>query len=177
MLTENLSLYLGTFMAWGFLMAFLLNLFFRCISVKTDNLLVAASFFISMYYLIGDHFHQLFDFAETYLKWFFYDVITIGLILFVHILTRSKASPGVVYVYVGLYFNAFLFLSMFIDIVLIENKERWFLWWVYEVGVNISDFCMIVALIIDRDFLGVIKVYRRAAKFLLGERSEKLEHP
>ncbi|MBE0365156.1 hypothetical protein PULV_a1905 [Pseudoalteromonas ulvae UL12] len=47
---------------------------------------------------------------------------------------------------------------MHLDIVIFENKEQWILWDIYTAGVNIADFTMIVALITDRDILGLIKL-------------------
>ena len=158
MLTSTLSLYLGTFIVWGFLMSFFLNLFFRCISVKKDNLLVLCSFVIFLSYFISDHFYELFDKTEVYKTWFLYDIVTLVLIAFFHFLLRTKASPGVFYVYLGLSINTILFGLMHLDIVIFENKEQWILWDIYTAGVNIADFTMIVALITDRDILGLIKL-------------------
>ncbi|MBE0362145.1 hypothetical protein PULV_a3950 [Pseudoalteromonas ulvae UL12] len=53
---------------------------------------------------------------------------------------------------------------MFLDIVVYQNKQEWLLWSIYKVGINIADFTMIVALITDRDVLGLIRFKRYLAK-------------
>lgn len=159
MLTSNLALYLGTFIVWGFLMSFFLNLYFRCISVKTDNLLVFCSFAIFCSYFISDHLYELFDQTEVYKTWSIYDFVTLCIIYIGQRLLKTKASPGVIYTYIGLSINTLLFLFMHLDIVIFKNTTPWLLWDLYSLGVNVLDFSMIVALIVDRDIFGIIKLF------------------
>jgi hypothetical protein len=49
---------------------------------------------------------------------------------------------------------------MYVDIGLHQNKQRWWLWDVYSAGVNIIDFIMIIGLIINKDYLGLIRLYK-----------------
>jgi hypothetical protein len=47
---------------------------------------------------------------------------------------------------------------MYLDLYIYGNTTPWILWDIYSFGVNIVDFTMIVALIVDRDILGLIKL-------------------
>ncbi|WP_350309905.1 hypothetical protein [Pseudoalteromonas sp. SCSIO 43095] len=48
-----------------------------------------------------------------------------------------------------------LLFLMHIDVFINKNVHPWFFWDVYTFGVTCIDFIMIVALIVDRDFLGI----------------------
>ena len=50
---------------------------------------------------------------------------------------------------------------MYIDINILENTEEWWLWGFYTVTVNIMDAMMLIALFSNKDFLGLVKLYRR----------------
>lgn len=54
---------------------------------------------------------------------------------------------------------------MYFDLYVHQNKERWLLWDIYAVSVNIIDVIMIVALIVDRDFLGLNKLKNKILSY------------
>ena len=47
---------------------------------------------------------------------------------------------------------------MYYDLRISENTTPWVLWDIYSFGVYFLDFTMIVALIVDRDILGLIRL-------------------
>ncbi len=56
---------------------------------------------------------------------------------------------------------ALVVLSIFVDIVLVENRTPWILWSIYSFGVNIIDLMMIVALLTNKDFFKFAAVAKR----------------
>ena len=157
---NNLSVSLAALVVWGFLMVFLFNLLMRFTSDKKDNLLLFSSFIMFLSYFTSDDLFNLFALPEIYITWFIYDVVTLGLIAIFYAYFRCNPSVGVKYLYLGLSLNSFLFLAMHIDIVITGNKERWILWDLYSIGVNLIDFMMIFALILDKDYLGIFRFYK-----------------
>ena len=55
---------------------------------------------------------------------------------------------------------------MHLDLIIYQNKEHWWLWDAYMYSVNLIDITMIVALIVDRDILGLHKL-KNAIRTLL----------
>ena len=161
-LSQNLAAYLGTFIVWGFLMAFLFNLLMGCLmqNLKQNMLLVVISGVMFFSYYTSDHFFKLFPAADYYLTLFFYDLITL-LILLVCIKIIKGDTPSSFYVISGLLVNSVLFLSMYLDIYVRGNYDTWFLWKFYSVSVNVIDFMMIFVLITNRDLLGAVRLSRR----------------
>ena len=70
----------------------------------------------------------------------------------------SSVTTSFIYLIVGLIINTILFLSVYLDVEVYKNTTHWILWDVYSLGVNIVDFTMIIALIVDRDFLFLNKL-------------------
>ncbi|CAM4169157.1 hypothetical protein [Pseudoalteromonas ostreae] len=158
-LTEHFGLSLGALVVWGFMMAFFFNLFLWFADLKRDKVLLITSFVAFISYFVSDHLFTWFENSEIYLQWALYDIATLSLILTgAFIVKASLKSPAFVYVVIGLLANTFLFLCMYYDLHIIENTKPWILWDVYSFGVNIIDFTMIVALIVDRDILGLIRL-------------------
>ncbi|WP_105188380.1 hypothetical protein [Pseudoalteromonas sp. T1lg48] len=155
---KSLAIFMGAFVVWGFLMAMLFNLMLLGLKAKKDLRLVWVSIVMFISYFISDSFHDFFRTADVVITWFYYDVVTLMLIIPVIFLSKSKAPPGVLYVVLGLSFNSALFLLLHYDLVVVGNKERWWFWSFYSIGINVSDFLMIVALIVDRDILGLITI-------------------
>lgn len=158
-LTEHFGLSLGALVVWGFMMAFFFNLFLWVADLKRDNVLLITSFVAFVSYFISDHLFTWFETSGIYLQWALYDIATLAVIIFGALLARSGLkSAAFTYVITGLSTNTFLFFCMYYDLHIIENTEPWFLWDIYSFGVNIIDFTMIVALIVDRDILGLIRL-------------------
>ena len=53
---------------------------------------------------------------------------------------------------------------MYLDVYINKNLESWWFWSVYQFSVNIIDFLMVVALIVDRDFLGLHGIKRKLTR-------------
>lgn len=156
-LTKNLSASLSAMVVWGFLMALLFNILMNLTKQKKDNLLLFSSFVMFCSYFTSDHFYELFFQASTYLTWFVYDVVTLLVIFIFSYKFTNKISAGVIYTYIGLSINSLLFLAMYFDRFIFKNDVRWVLWDLYSAGVNIIDFIMIIGLIVNKDYLGIIR--------------------
>jgi hypothetical protein len=63
---------------------------------------------------------------------------------------------------------------MYIDTNIYGNTTPWLLWSVYSFGVNLVDITMIVALIIDRDILGLHKLKNKTIKYFKLDRNYKV---
>jgi len=109
-------------------------------------------------YFSSDSFFSWFSTTETYLHWAFWDLVTLSLIILFAKFVKEHNPTSFYYICSGLSVNTLLFLAIYYDIYIKYNKEPWLLWDIYSFGVNIVDLVMIVALIVDRDFLGLIKL-------------------
>ncbi len=155
---KSLAIFMGAFVVWGFLMAMLFNLMLIGFRAKKDFGLVWVSIVMFISYFISDNFHDFFRTTEVFLTWFVYDLVTLLFIVPCILFKKSKIPPGIIYVILGLSFNSLMFLLLHYDVVIRGNTEPWWLWTLYSVGVNLSDLLMIVALIVDRDILGLINL-------------------
>ena len=155
---KGLAVFMGAFVVWGFLMAMLFNVMLLGFKAKHDLKLIWVCVIMFISYFTSDHFHDLFRTWDWYLKWFYYDLLTLVLIAPILFFRRLPTSPGSVYVFVGLIFNSLLLLLMHFDIVVSGNRQEWWFWSFYSIGINLSDLTMIVALIVDRDILGLIAI-------------------
>lgn len=158
-LTELFGIFsLSAFSIWGLLMAFLFNLFVYFLDTKRHTTLLLSSFILLVSYSLSDYFFSWLNFeATTYLDWALQDYITIAFLGLLYFKIR-KTTPSFLYLIIGLLVNSFLYLIMYYDIYIVGNREAWILWDIYSFGVNIVDLTMIVALIVDRDILGLNKL-------------------
>jgi len=156
LLTEFFGFFsLSAFIMWGFLMAFFFNIFVYTLDVKRRTTLLLSSFVMMMSYTISDYFFTWLSIkVKIYLDWAIYDIITItalmGVLFFI-----KKTTPSFLYLIVGLAINSVFFLMMYVDMYINNNQEHWVLWDLYIYTVNSVDLIMIIALIVDRDFLGL----------------------
>ena len=157
-LTEHFGLSLGALVIWGFMMAFFFNIFVYLATPKKNAILLASSCIIFLSYFTSDYFFSWFSTTETYFHWAMWDIITLFFLGLLWKFVKSPIPPSFIYVCTGLMVNSCLFLLIYNDIYIQYNKEPWILWDIYSFGVNIIDFTMIVALIVDRDILGFIKL-------------------
>lgn len=151
---------------WGFLMAFLYNMVSKSVVPNGDKTLMWISLTMFLSYLASDPlvsaaFHiESMSYATAYLVWTTLDLTCICVI---SLITRGLSInnyPAKFYVIVGLIINSILFISMYIDVSIIENTKEWWLWSFYTVTVNVVDAVMLVALFSNKDFLGFVKLYR-----------------
>ncbi|MBB1418162.1 hypothetical protein H5187_12815 [Pseudoalteromonas sp. SG44-1] len=126
---------------------------------------VALTIFLS--YLLLDPLLNLnfgFDilnYADAYLIWAICDVFTLIIILFIAKNKKITKLPAKLYIVVGFSVNIALFIGMFADTHYGEYIGPWWFWNVYAVVVNVSDVMMIIALLCNKDFLGLVRGYNR----------------
>ncbi|MDP2633973.1 MULTISPECIES: hypothetical protein [unclassified Pseudoalteromonas] len=158
-LTEHFGLSLGALVVWGFMMAFFFNLFLWFADLKRNKVLLITSFVAFISYFVSDHLFTWYETSNIYLQWAIYDILTLSFILIGAFFVKGDSnSPAYQYVVLGLIVNTLLFFFMYYDLHVVENTTPWILWDIYSFGVNIVDFTMIVALIVDRDILGLIRL-------------------
>jgi hypothetical protein len=108
--------------------------------------------------------------AIGYLSWIFtnfqtvtyldFALLDIAILVTVYVTQRyfiKEKTTAYVYLIIGLSVNTFLALCMYLDTNILYNYTYWWFWSFYSSAVMLSDLCMIAVLIINRDFLGLIK--------------------
>ncbi|RZF94701.1 hypothetical protein EXT42_02865 [Pseudoalteromonas sp. CO302Y] len=158
--TEQLGFFsLSAMSAWGFLMAFFFNIFVYAVNEnKRKTTLLLSSFIMMVSYIAGDYFFSWLSYtAVTFLEWALYDIATLVFLIFAFLVVK-RTTPSFSYLVFGLIINTILFLSVYLDVQVYKNTTHWILWDIYSLGVNVVDFTMIVALIVDRDILGLNKL-------------------
>ncbi|KTD95618.1 hypothetical protein [Pseudoalteromonas sp. H71] len=149
---------LSAFFMWGFLMAFFFNVFVYSLDVKRDTTLLVSSLVMMCSYTLSDYFFTWLSFKNSfYLNFALYDIATIIALLCLYKIVK-KTTPSFLYLVLGLSINTILFLLMHLDTDIYENKHHWWFWEVYMYAMNSIDFIMIVAIIVDRDILGLHKL-------------------
>ncbi|EAW29280.1 hypothetical protein ATW7_10688 [Alteromonadales bacterium TW-7] len=149
---------LSAFFMWGFLMAFFFNVFIYAIGLKKGTTLLFSSFVMMCSYTLSDYFFTWLSLKNSlYLNFALYDVATITALIIVYKFVK-KTTPSFLYLVLGLSINTIFFLLMHVDSEIYENTHYWWFWEVYMYTVNLIDITMIVALIVDRDILGLHKL-------------------
>nr|WP_226929018.1 hypothetical protein [Pseudoalteromonas distincta] len=145
------SLYIGAFVQWGFLMAFLYSL---AISInKSDKTAVWLSLVMSISYsssLFIDIQHI------SYLQLFLFDITTIFAIIILRLFIIENLIS--IYLLLGLIINSSLFLGMYIDVSVFNNYEPWWFWFFYSIVINLADFMMLAIFFINKDFLALAAI-------------------
>ena len=163
---EYTSLYLASLVMWSFLMAFLYNLVKKSAIPNSDGVLMWMSLAIFLSYLFSDPLLSLSIGVDIiysingYLIWAVNDLVILFIILFISRGRTVQSYPAKLYVIVGLTVNMLLFFSMHIDINVFRNFEPWWFWTFYSFTVNIMDVMMVIALLTNKDFLGLLKGVR-----------------
>ena len=174
-LTELFGLFsLSAFTMWAFLMTFFFNVFVYSLDVKRGTTLLLSSFIMMISYTLSDYFYTWLSIKNSiYLDWALYDISTILALICIYKITE-KTTPSFLYLIVGLSINSIFFFCMYLDMYIFGNMERWFFWDVYTYAVNLMDLIMIVALIIDRDFLGLHKLKNKILSYFKSNDSHKV---
>ena len=154
-LTEHFGLSLPAMVVWGLMMAFFFNAFLWIANAKRNNVLLMLSLVVFASYFTSDHLFSWFDNSSVYLSWAIYDVITLAVIFSCTYFIKGVKSPAFTYVIFVLCSNTILQLLMYYDLHITGNVSPWFLWDFYSFTVYLLDFTMIIALIVDRDILGL----------------------
>ncbi|WP_350634716.1 hypothetical protein [Pseudoalteromonas sp. GW168-MNA-CIBAN-0100] len=174
-LTELFGLFsLSAFTMWGFLMTFFFNVFVYSLDVKRGTTLLLSSFIMMISYTLSDYFYTWLSIKNSiYLDWALYDISTILALICIYKITE-KTTPSFLYLIGGLSINSIFFFCMYLDMYIFGNMERWFFWDVYTYAVNLMDLMMIVALIVDRDFLGLHKLKNKILSYFKSNDTHKV---
>lgn len=147
-------------------MTFLYNMASKSAVPNSDKTLMWISLTMFLSYLLSDPLVsaafkiESMHYATAYLVWTTLDFICICIIYLLAKKRSISVCPAKLYVIIGLLINSILFISMYIDINILENTEEWWLWGFYTITVNLMDMMMLIALFCNKDFLGLVKLYR-----------------
>ncbi|WP_140394336.1 hypothetical protein [Pseudoalteromonas sp. A601] len=147
-------------------MVFLFNLVKKSAFPKGDTALMAVSLTIFLFYLFSDPLiitvlgFDILHSSVTYLFWFSSNLVCLLIILRLTSGTYLGKLPAKLYIIIGLTVSMLLFLAMHIDINVLMNYEPWWFWTFYSITVNVMDVMMIIALLTNKDFLGLLGCYR-----------------
>ena len=135
-----------------------------------EPILLSAIMFLSYFFgNVIDYFVNLKAFISYFHPNSYYlvlDILTALLIYKVVNVTSRQGQLCKFYLLCGLLFNALLFLIIQIDIFLVyegfKPYERWWLWYVFSIGINSSDAIMVLVLILQKDFLKIYCLFNKA---------------
>ncbi|GAA66925.1 MULTISPECIES: hypothetical protein [Pseudoalteromonas] len=146
-----ISFYIGAFVQWGFLMAFLYSLVVSTNTPKKEA--VWLSFVMSISYSSS----LFIDIQNiSYLQLFLFDIATILAIIILRFFIIENLISF--YLLLGLTINSSLFLGMYIDVSVFNNYEPWWFWSFYSIVVNLADFMMVAIFFINKDFLALAAI-------------------
>ena len=157
----SLGIHFDTIIIWGFLMACFYNLFLKfAVEDRSSSPLVISLIMLTSYGLSYE-FVDLNAGTSVYLIWTKYDFITIIALIASHKLLKLPYTSTLLYILAGLTVNTLIFLGIHIDIVIFENKDYWWFWSFYSIGITVVDFFMVVTLIFGKDWLHIGKLYSK----------------
>ena len=150
-LNNNITFYIGAFVQWGFLMAFLYSLVSSINNADKSKVwltsIMALSYSSSLFIDMD---------SITYFDFFLFDAATLASIALCGFFIKSCTLY--IYLLVGLSINTSLFFAMYIDNDIMHHYEYWWFWDIYFVGVNFSDLLMITVSLLNKDILGLVKL-------------------
>lgn len=133
---------------------------------------VALSAIMFLSYFVGsviDYFVNLKELISYFHPNSYYFLLDILTALLIYKVVNVSSKPGQIckfYLLCGLLFNALLFLIIQIEIFLIfegfKPYERWWLWYVFSIGINSSDAMMVLVLILQKDFFKIYCLFNKA---------------
>lgn len=172
-LTEFFGLFsLSAFVMWAFLMAFFFNIFVYSLDIKRNTTLLLSSLIMMISYTATDYFYTWLSYYNTtYLDWAIHDLITI-LVLLLTLKLVKNTTISFLYLIVGLTINMSLASLMYLDVYIYKNNAAWFFWDIYVGFVAFNDLSMVVALIVDRDFLGLHKLKNKLFSLCKSSKSQ-----
>jgi len=157
-LNTNITFYIGAFVQWGFLMAFLYSLVSSINNADKSKVwltsIMALSYSSSLFIDMD---------SITYFDFFLFDAATLASIALCGFFI--KTCTLYIYLLVGLSINTSLFFAMYIDNDIMHHYEYWWFWDIYFVGVNFSDLLMITVSLLNKDILGLAKLSDYLKKF------------
>ena len=149
------------------MMAFLYNVVKKSAAPGRDATVMWMSLAIFLSYLVSDPLLNislgvdLMYSYQSYLIWAFCDLFILIVIMLIARNKPIERCPVKLYIIIGLTVNMMLFIGMHIDLNMINRIEPWWFWKVYSVMVNVMDVTMIIALLCNKDFLGLVRGYSR----------------
>ena len=150
-LNNNITFYIGAFVQWGFLMAFLYSLVSSINNADKSKVwltsIMALSYSSSLFIDMD---------SITYFDFFLFDAATLASIALCGFFIKSCTLY--IYLLIGLSINTSLFFAMYIDNDIMHHYEYWWFWDIYFVGVNFSDLLMITVSLLNKDILGLVKL-------------------
>ncbi|KPV91085.1 hypothetical protein PSH54_18390 [Pseudoalteromonas sp. Angola-30] len=150
-LNTNITFYIGAFVQWGFLMAFLYSLASSINNADKSKVwltsIMALSYSSSLFIDMD---------SITYFDFFLFDAATLASIALCGFFIKSCTLY--IYLLIGLSINTSLFFAMYIDNDIMHHYEYWWFWDIYFVGVNFSDLLMITVSLLNKDILGLAKL-------------------
>lgn len=157
----SLGIHFDTIIIWGLLMACLYNLLLKFAVEDRSISPLVISLIMLLSYGLSYEFVDLNAGTSVYLIWVKYDLLTIAALLVSHKLLKLPYTATLKYILAGLTVNTLIFLGIHIDIVLLENKEYWWFWSFYSIGITVVDFFMVVTLIFGKDWLHIGKLFTK----------------
>ncbi|MEL0633432.1 hypothetical protein V6237_11675 [Pseudoalteromonas carrageenovora] len=149
LISPEVSVYIGVFVQWGFLMAFLYSL---ATSINNSQ---KQAVWLSLVMAISYCLSTVIDIYNfSYIELFCYDVATLFFILFLRYFLPEKRMST--YLLLGLSINSLLFLAMHIDVFVCGNYEPWWFWSFYTVVINMMDIIMVSVFFVKKDFLRLV---------------------
>ncbi len=167
MIEQYFSAYLASLIMWGFMMAFLYNVVKKSSAPSSDPSVMWMSLAIFLSYLVSDPLLNLslgVDMMYSYYSYSIWAICDLFLLVVILLIAKNKSiknCPAKLYLSIGLTVNMLLFIGMHIDVSIVNRFEPWWFWKVYSVTVNIMDVMMIIALLCNKDFLGLVRGYNR----------------
>ncbi|MEM0514116.1 hypothetical protein WCN91_01450 [Pseudoalteromonas sp. YIC-827] len=152
--SPELGQLLNTFVNWGFMMALLFNL----VSYSEVSYRARSPLWLCLTINLSYLATSVIDVTYIYPFWATADLLTLAALFVVQ--KKREQIPALYYCAVGLALNASLHLTMYLDIDVLNNYDPWWLWTLYSVGINLNDALMIIALVVNRDFLGLCRAGR-----------------
>lgn len=144
---------LGNFILWFFLIAFLFNL--SSSINKQDKSRVHISIIMLVSYFLSSFLSME---TTTYIDYFIFDVITVLILMLWRKRTLQPIPTAFYYLILGMSVNSCLFMGMHYDVQIKGNFDYWWFWAVYGFGVVTFDLVMVIALFINKDFLGFVRL-------------------
>lgn len=147
--------YVGIFITWFFVIAFLYNLSASINSPYKNTMYLSGIMMIS--YTLSTLFDMV---IVSHLNYFYFDIVTLIIIFTFRYCSRGPIPNAFYYLVFGLSINASLFLAMHYDIEILGTLYYWWFWNVYVFGMYFTDLIMPLALIFNKDFLGLVALKR-----------------
>ena len=143
---------ISAFISWGLMMALLFNLVSNSNPLQRVLSPLKLCLVINVSYLATSFINVS---LNHYLLWAVADITTAILIALMYV-KKEPISAWYYCMYV-LLANAAMHLLLYYDLYYIGTLKPWWYWSFYPIAINTNDIILIVALILNRDFLGLVR--------------------